>query len=135
MGIINDSEVQVDVAGAINSQAEKIFSVSRYTQTAVPVSARRHNMDSILHRNVMGWVCVNCGTVSMETVLKYSKLNIKKQVGIWAWIGRVVISVSMVLCLVMFYEIDTWLETVLISRIIIQIAASRLVVVGNLRST
>lgn len=51
----------------------------------------------------------------MEIIRKYFKLNIKKQVGLWAWIGRVApLSALMVLCLVMFYDIDTWLDTVLL---------------------
>lgn len=52
---------------------------------------------------------------SMEIIRKYFKLNIKKQVGLWAWIGRVApLSALMVLCLVMFYDIDTLLDTVLL---------------------
>ena len=50
----------------------------------------------------------------MESILKYFKLN-QKQVGLWAWLGRVVsLSVSVILCLVLFYDINTWLETVLL---------------------
>lgn len=51
----------------------------------------------------------------MESIRKYFKLNIKKQVGLWAWLGRVApLSALMALCLVLFYDIDTWLETVLL---------------------
>ena len=51
----------------------------------------------------------------MEIIRKYFKLNIKKQVTLWAWIGRVApLSALMVLCLVLFYEINTWLEAALI---------------------
>ena len=51
----------------------------------------------------------------MESIRKYFKLNIKKQVGLWAWLGRVVpLSALVILCLVLFYDINTWLETVLL---------------------
>ena len=51
----------------------------------------------------------------MESIRKHFKLNIKKQVGLWAWLGRVApLSALMALCLVLFYDIDTWLETVLL---------------------
>ena len=51
----------------------------------------------------------------MESIRKYFKLNIKKQVGLWAWLGRVApLSALMILCLVLFYDINTWLETVLL---------------------
>ena len=51
----------------------------------------------------------------MEIIRKYFKLNIKKQVGLWAWIGRVApLSALLVLCLVIYYDIDTWLKTVLV---------------------
>lgn len=51
----------------------------------------------------------------MENIRKYLKLNIKKQVGLWAWLGRVgPLSALMVLCLVLFYDVDTWLETLLL---------------------
>lgn len=51
----------------------------------------------------------------MESIRKYFKLNIKKQVGLWAWLGRVApLSALVILCLVLFYDINTWLETVLL---------------------
>lgn len=51
----------------------------------------------------------------MESIRKHFKLNIKKQVGLWAWLGRVApLSALMALCLVLFYDIDTWIETVLL---------------------
>ena len=51
----------------------------------------------------------------MEIIRKYFKLNIKKQVGLWAWIGRVApLSALLVLCLVVYYDIDTWLKTALV---------------------
>ena len=51
----------------------------------------------------------------MESIRKYLKLNIKRQVGLWAWIGRVApLSALLVLCLILYYDIDTWLKTVLV---------------------
>tara|TARA_B100000927_G_scaffold232217_1_gene192274 strand:- start:2027 stop:2353 length:327 start_codon:yes stop_codon:yes gene_type:complete len=51
----------------------------------------------------------------MESIRKYLKLNIKRQVGLWAWIGRVApLSALLVLSLILYYDIDTWLKTVLV---------------------
>ena len=51
----------------------------------------------------------------MEIIRKYFKLNIKKQVGLWSWIGRVApLSALLVLSLILYYDIDTWLKTVLV---------------------
>jgi ABC-type bacteriocin/lantibiotic exporter with double-glycine peptidase domain len=51
----------------------------------------------------------------MEIFRKYIKLNLKKQVTVWSWLGRVApLTALFVICLMLFFDVDTWTETVLI---------------------
>ena len=50
----------------------------------------------------------------MEKFRKYFKLNLDKQVTVWTWLGRVApLTALLVIGLILFFDIDTWLETVL----------------------
>lgn len=50
----------------------------------------------------------------MEKFRKHFKLNLDQQVTLWTWLGRVApLTALLVIGLILFFDIDTWLEIVL----------------------
>lgn len=51
----------------------------------------------------------------MEIIRKYIKLDLDKQVTLWSWLGRIVpILALLVIGILLFFDVDTWIETVLV---------------------